>query len=61
MTRFGLSVRGRARARFEAELKLQGRAMATTQSHSTTAELRTHNLPVPSECAACYATDAGDR
>ena len=28
-------------------------------NHGTTAEPRTHNLPVPSECATCYATDAG--
>ncbi len=37
----------------------KGRAMATTQSHVTTAEPRTHNLPVASECTTCYATDAG--
>ncbi len=38
---------------FEAELWLY------TQSHGTAAEPRAHNLLVPSECATCYATDAG--
>ena len=48
MTLFGSSLRGRAKA------------IVYTQSLGTTAEPRTHNLPVPSECATCYATDASN-
>ena len=33
--------------------------MATAHSHGTTAEPRTHNLPLPSEYATCYATEVG--
>ena len=33
--------------------------MATTESHGTIAEPGTQNLPVPSKCTKCFATDAG--
>ena len=38
-------------------IDVQGRASGT---RLTTAEHRTHNLPVPSEYATCYATDVGN-
>ncbi len=38
-----------------APIEIQGQASGT---RLITAEHRTHNLPVTSRCATCYATDA---